>query len=200
MKKLLTISLFVFGIAILSSAQGVSVGLRAGMNLANATFKSSGVSVTPDAKVGFLAGAYLSVMFTEKLGLMPEAVFSTQGFKIDLGSSGSLTENFSYVNVPVLVRYNIVKYLNVHVGPQFGILMAAKGKSSGSSSVDIKDQLKTTDISAVAGAGVDLPLGLSAGLRYQLGLSNIDDSGTSGVTVKNKTFIVYVGYKLFGKK
>ncbi|MEQ8926404.1 MAG: hypothetical protein RLO81_11355, partial [Fulvivirga sp.] len=67
----------------------------------------------------------------------------------------------------------------------------------GGGSQDIKDELKGMDLSAVVGAGLNLPGGLSAGLRYVLGLSDIADNDALPET-KNRTFQIYVGYKLFG--
>jgi hypothetical protein len=175
-------------------AQGISGGLRAGMNVANSKFEASGVTVTPDSKAGFLAGAYLTAMFTENMGIQPEAYFSVQGFKMD-----DAKQSMNYVNVPVLFRYNINSFLNVHAGPQVGILLKAEQDDGSGNTVDVKDQAKATDFSAVAGAGVDLPFGLNGGIRYCLGLSNVDDTD-SGFTVKNRSFQIYVGYRLFGKK
>lgn len=203
MKSITSTVLLIIISCVASLAQGVSVGLRAGLNLANATFESGSISITPDMKAGVMVGAYVNAMFTDKIGLQPEAYFSTQGFKMDgadFGGTGTIEQKLVYVNVPILLRYNIIDLINVHVGPQFGLLMSAESVSDAGTE-DVKDQLKSSDLSAVFGAGVDLPFGLNGGFRYCLGLSNIDDSGSaSNVTAKNKVMQIYIGYKLFGKK
>jgi len=50
-------------------------------------------------------------------------------------------------------------------------------------------------LSAAFGAGFDLPFGLGVGARYVLGLSSIDDTGSS-VDLKNQVFMVSLWYAL----
>ena len=203
MKKSIAVTFLILMVSGLTFAQGISGGLRLGMNLANAPIKSGSVTITPDVKAGLLAGGYLSLMFSDNLGIQPEVQFSMQGANLDLAAlgagTGTLSEKLTYVNVPVFIKYNIIKILNVHAGPQFGMLVSAKSVANGTTT-DIKNNFKSSDISAVFGAGLNLPFGISGGLRYSLGLTNIDGTNTSGLTIKNKTFQIYVGYRLFGKK
>ena len=70
-KLLLPICLLLAGV-ITSNAQGVAFGLRAGLNIANHSISTSGVSVSPSSRVGFIAGAYAKIMFTGSMGIQPE--------------------------------------------------------------------------------------------------------------------------------
>ena len=170
----------------------VSFGIKAGVNIANQAYKSSGISISPSSLAGFHGGVYLNAKFG-KFGLQPEAYFSMAGAKFDNDKV-----NFNYISVPILFRYNVTDFLNLHLGPQFGILVSAKS-TSGSITADIKDQANTLDFGVAGGIGLDLPFGLSAGLRYVAGLANIQKDTSGGETVKNNIFQIYVGYKLFGK-
>jgi Outer membrane protein beta-barrel domain len=182
-------------------AQGISGGLRAGMNLANVDFSGGGATLDTDGKAGFLAGAYLTLMATEKLGVQVEGQYSMQGFKFSDPNVGDIEMDFNYINVPILLRYNVTSFLNVHAGPQIGIMTGAEATFDGISG-DIKDSFKSSDFTGVAGVGVDLPFGLNGGLRYNFGLSdNVKDGGDlDGTSIKNRAFQIYVGYTLFGKK
>jgi hypothetical protein len=193
-KLLLPVCLLLAGV-ITAKAQGVAVGLRAGLNLANQSISASGVSVSPDMRVSFLAGAYAKIMVTGKIGVQPELFYSSVGAKWPDSGSGVETIKTDYLTLPVFFRYNVTDNFHFLVGPQFGILMSANGTDN-SGTYDIKDQLKSSDMSGVVGAGLDFGP-LNAGLRYNFGLSNINNSG--GSTVKNNVFQIVAGFKLFGK-
>ena len=101
------------------------------------------------------------------------------------------------MSLPVFLRYNVSDNFHFLVGPQLGILLAAKA-TSGGISADIKDSFNSTDFAAVVGLGLDFGP-LNVGARYNIGLSNIEKDATGGETVKNMVFQIVAGYKLFGK-
>ena len=180
MKKLLLTFVLITGVILISNAQGVDFGLKAGLNMA----KLSGDVEQADLKAGLHAGVFLNLKLNDNFAISPEALFSQQGAKSDIGSL-----NLNYVNVPILAKIGFAKVLNLHLGPQFGFLMSAKIKD-----FDVKEDYKSLDLSAVAGLGLDLPMGITGGARYNLGLGSIDD-GDNKTT--NQYFQVYIGYKLF---
>ena len=57
-------------------SQKVSGGLRLGMNIANQTSTLNGLSFSADSKIGLMAGAYLTIMTSDKFGIQPELVYS----------------------------------------------------------------------------------------------------------------------------
>lgn len=191
-KRLLVLSLLtVFALGV--QAQKARIGVKGGFNFANLDLSGSLSNlVETQTKTDFHIGAY-GEFGLGGFALQPEFLFSTKGAKLEfplLGVSGKT--NLTYIEIPILLKKSFAKVLNVHLGPQFGFLVAAKNLEGD----DIKEQFKETDLSAIFGVGVDLPGGLGAGARYALGLSNIND--TDEITAKNKTFQVYVSYRLFG--
>lgn len=189
MKKIICVfalSLF----SVLAFAQ-ISGGLRLGVNVANQ--KVLGISASADSKVGLLGGLYLTANLSDKFALQPELLYSSMGAKTD-----DVSDSFGYIQVPVLLRYNVTENFNLHAGPQLGLLMSAESDGE-----DIKDFAKGTDFGASFGAGVDFG-SFNAGLRYYVGLSNIADIDTQGlpgvgeITVKNSSFQIFIGYRLFG--
>jgi len=198
MKKLILICTILF-LASGSFAQGLSGGIKAGLNLANQKFSGDGITLDTKAKPGLHVGGYVTWMFTEKLGLQPEVLFSMQGAKFDEDFIDGQT-NFNYLNVPVLVRYNINEMISLHAGPQVGFLLSAEAEADGDTE-DIKDDFKGTDISGAFGLGVDLPMGLGFGARYIIGFSQIaEDEPDFQTEVKNSAIQIYACYTLFGKK
>ena len=197
MKKLLSLVACVTLISYGAMAQGVSGGLKLGLNLANQTISSTeidGFTVSPSFRPSLHAGGYLTAMLSEKFGVQPEILFSGQGYK---QNGGTLALN--YITVPVLVRYNFTELFSVHAGPQIGVLMSAKAKADGGDDEDMKDMMKSTDIGVAIGVGIDLPMGLNFGARFVKGFSNVLDVEEAEMKWKNYNLQFSVGYKLFGK-
>src|SRR3982750_2148680 len=112
--------LYVFVGALLCStgafAQGeFALGIKGGLNFANVNTSSAGA--TYDARTGYNAGAFMLLKFG-KIGVQPEVLFSQQGTKVKY-YGGSFDQNFSYVNIPVIVKLYTVAGINIQVGPQF---------------------------------------------------------------------------------
>jgi hypothetical protein len=198
-KHTLLVVLAVFAFAPMAFSQ-VSGGIRLGVNLANQKLEALGISVTPDSKLGLLGGLYLTANVTDKFAIQPELTFSSMGSK-DTSDGEEFVAKLNYLSLPVLLRYNITENINIHVGPQLGFLLSAKGEVDGDSE-DIKDQYKGIDFGAAVGLGVDFGK-FNGGLRYVAGLSNINDIGEIDgfdldLSVKNNSFQIFVGYRLFG--
>jgi hypothetical protein len=195
MKKILSLLTLLSVISVGVYAQGISGGLKLGMNLANQSISSSeyGFTASPSFRPSIHAGGYLTIMLSEKLGVQPEVLYSGQGYKQNGG-----TLAMDYITVPVVVRYNFTSLFSVHLGPQIGVLMSAKAKQD-SGDTDLKDSFKGSDVGVAAGVGIDLPMGVNFGFRFVKGFTNIMEDSDE-VKYKNYNLQFSVGYKLFGKK
>lgn len=207
MKKII-ITLFFATAALYSFAQTeFAVGIKAGPNFANIDTDASAGEIY-ESRTGWHAGAFLQIR-GEKVGFQPEVIFSQQGQKFKYSSSDpSLERNFSYVNIPLVVKLYTVAGLNLQLGPQFGFLTSAEQEDFNATSggaiteEDIKDDMKKMDFSLALGVGWDLPFGLTIDGRYNWGLSDNDDgvttnSGAAVGQIKNQVWQISVGYKLF---
>jgi outer membrane immunogenic protein len=200
-KNTLFVVLALFAFAPLAFSQ-ISGGVRLGANVANQKYDVAGLTVSSDAKLGILGGLYLTANLSEKIAIQPELYFSSMGSKVNFDGDES-TIKLGYLSVPVLLRYNITENVNLQLGPQLGFLMSAKAEADGDSG-DIKDDLKGIDFGAALGLGVDFGK-FNGGLRYVAGLSDINDISNSDLdgldlTLKNSSFQIFVGYRLFGGK
>jgi hypothetical protein len=193
MKKLL---LSLVALAIVSSAAfaQLSGGLRLGLNLANQSYKIDALDIDEngDMKLGLSLGLYLTGNLSDKIALQPELVFNSFGASDTEGDGKTVA---SYISIPVLLRYNINEMINIHLGPQFGILASAKYKLDDEDE-DVKDSYKGLDTGAAIGIGLDFGK-INAGLRYYTSLGNIADA--DGFEAKNTAIQIVAGYKLFGE-
>ncbi|HEY3403400.1 MAG TPA: porin family protein [Ohtaekwangia sp.] len=181
MKK--TLLLLIFSCLSFHLMAQFSLGLKAGANIS----KVDGIS---DAKnyTNFNAGVFGLFKLT-KFGIQPEVLYSGQGCKIDGVELKSV-----YLNIPVMVKFYLAAGFNIQAGPQYGILLSAEQDGE-----DIKDQLKSSDMSAAFGLGFDAPFGLVIDARYVMGLSDINNVDGAADSYKNKVIQISLGYKLFGK-
>src|SRR5690606_29570118 len=137
MKKSVLLFVAVVAFSAASYAQGVSFGVKAGVNIANQKYSVDGFSMSPDALIGLHVGGFVTAMFSEQIGLQPELLFNAVGSSIDFGGDEAIKQKLSYISVPVLLRYQPIEILNIHAGPQFGFLMGAKVEDE-----DVKDAYK----------------------------------------------------------
>ena len=174
-------------------AQHVNVGIKAGLNVYNI---NNGNNVEYDSKTGFHLGLIGHIHLAKQVAFQPEIVYSSQGAKYTTGGMESKI-NLGYINVPLMIQYMFDNGFRLEAGPQVGFLVNAKTET-GNNSVDIKNNLKSTDVALGLGVGYVHPsTGFGVDARYNLGLSNINDN--SSVKSTNRGFQFGVFY-LFGHK
>lgn len=181
-----------------SAAQGpVSIGVKAGVNVAKLKFDDSDENDDVKSRLAAVGGLYLSKPVNDNVSVRVEGLFSQKGAKAE-GGSDDATIKLTYVDVPVLLDFSPsssgTSRFHVFTGPQMGFNTKAQVKSGGVT-VDFDEEVKSTDFSWVLGVGVSNGR-FSADASYALGLSNIaEDSGSDG-GVKNRVFSVKFGVKL----
>jgi hypothetical protein len=179
MKKLAFVLLAGFSFA--TAHAQFAFGIKGGANISNVN--GSDVSGTSSI-VGFNAGAYLKLPVTRHLSIQPEVDYSAQGFKAS-ESGATVTFKNDYVNVPVLLKYTHFTGVFIETGPQVGFLTTAKASSQGVT-IDDKPSYNSADFSWVLGVGVKIPATpISLDARYNFGISNIINNGSSGGSDNN---------------
>ena len=184
--KILT--LFFFLLIIQSSfSQKFDLGIKSGSNFATQNIKSiSGTKSITGLHLGVFTYIKLPLVF----GIQPELQYSMQGTKIN----SSTIRSIDYLNIPVLVRSSFGP-INIHFGPQFGMLTGAINEISGIPT-DIKDKLLKRDFSLVLGLSVEPIDRFIFSGRYVKGLKNISDDDPFANDTKNTTFQFSFGYVL----
>jgi len=188
MKKLIVL-LFVVGASFTAFSQAeVSLGLKAGVNLSK--LNTDEAEANTSNITAFHGGAFALFKLT-KIGIQPEFLFSQQGSKVEDVSLGEEDLKMSYITIPVMLKFYLAAGFNIQAGPQFGFLNSAE-----LAGIDIKDGLKSSDVSANVGVAWDAPFGLVLDARYNIGLSDIND-GLSTESIKSSVFQFSLGYKIF---
>jgi len=213
MKRIYTVLLamaLVVAIANTGKSQGFQLGLKL---LGNATslngFDKNISAQDLKGKLTFGAGLFATIKFS-KLGVQPEVLYMRQGAKFTYTDAtlGDLKFNqkMTYLTIPVMINFYLVKFVHIEVGPYFGILLDANQDLSGSlgtsSLVGLggnnKDSFKSSDFGAAFGVGLDVKK-LNLSLRYMLGLSDVNNITGATETVKNGIFQFGIGISLVNK-
>lgn len=206
MKKVIltAVAVFVFGF---TYAQKAQFGIKGGLNSSNFSGDTEGIDFK--SRIGFNLGAFAAIKLSEKITLQPEISYSTQGAKaVNVTApydgtlyTGDVKFNLSYINVPVMIKYYVADKFNLEAGPQIGFLTSAKTstKLDGFNQTvdqDIKDSFESVDFGLNIGAGYDFTKNISAGIRYNIGLSNIAKTEPGDNSkIENSVFSLSLGYK-----
>lgn len=176
-------------------AQGLSFGVKAGVNIGKVTFGGAGERVPVSTRPGPLAGAWVTI----PLGwvtVQPEALYTVKGASVDIADlEGSVVVD--YLEVPVLARFSLPRGLYAAAGPSVGFRLRAKSRTNFGGSVeemDLKEEVEPLDTGLVVALGMDVRRFVIDG-RYTHGLSDIDADKTDDVTIRTRVFSLAVGFR-----
>lgn len=185
MKKIFSCAIVIVLCISIAAAQETHFGLKAGVNIASA-------NVSPgddyNSKVGLHIGGLAHIHLNKNFALQPEVVYSMQGGKKD----NDIGLKLNYINIPLLLQYMTDNGFRLQTGPQLGLLVSAKTEND-DVEINRKDDFTSTDFSWAFGAGYLFPSGFGLDARYNLGISNVWDAGSS--KIKNSVFQLGVFYQ-----
>jgi hypothetical protein len=174
-------------------AQDTSFGIKTGLNLSSLNVKDP--EATYDSRTGFHAGLFFGGR-AGNIGFQPEVLLYTQNGDIETTTFGKAQESFTYLTIPLMIKFYPIGGLNLQVGPQLGFLLDGERKYDtflGSGTEDITDHYKSSDVAVSMGLGYDLDFGLTFDLRYNLGVKDINNAA-NGETVKSRVIMLSVGW------
>lgn len=148
-------------------------GVKAGY--ANTNF---GGDATTDAASNFYVGGLVDFSISEKFHIQPELLYSMEG-------ADNEETNLDFIRIPIMAKYYVADGFNIQAGPEFAFV-AGGGL--------IKDEAKSFDYGLGFGAGYELTSGLMFDARYNLGLADINDTGTDA-KVTTTSFQIGLGYR-----
>ncbi|MDQ2719549.1 MAG: PorT family protein [Bacteroidota bacterium] len=191
--KLFPVALLLF---ITSSAfsQGFHVGIKGGATLG----KMSGQSFKNEFTLGYHVGAFATIDFSKKFGIQPEVFLS----QVNVDTANNFSQvfhpnqpvskiNLQYLTIPILLNYNVAKFLTLQLGPQYGIMLE-KNKNLFQNG---KDAFKSGNFSIAAGVQLNL-LKFRVYGRFVGGLTDLNNVG-SGDAWKTQSIQLGVGLSLF---
>lgn len=210
MKNLFLTAIVVFMSATTIYAQSddttTQFGVKAGVNLANIQGDDVGEL---DSRTSFHLGLFLEIPISERFSFQPEVLYSGQGFTAvsrDQDNIFDVDDNveyqLSYIQVPLMAKFYLVKGLHIEAGPQFGFKVKEEidynpADEGGNIEINPDDSyIKDFDTNIAVGAGYKFDNGFLISARYTHGLTNIfkDDVLFQNVDAKNSVWQFGVGF------
>ena len=198
----------------------VNYGIRGGVNFAkwqgddlqvieDLLDKTDGYLVT-SGKTGFHLGGYVHIPLSETFAFEPGLQYSKKGYSIKgdfqinalkiLAINAGARVQSHYIDVPLLLKANVAKGLQVYAGPQVSYLLRSTlnaklgvlGISIFNKGVGITGRFNKVDLGLVAGIGYEFDNGLNIRAGYDYGLSRLDKNDNYGAY--NRVVKISVGY------
>jgi hypothetical protein len=175
------------------------LGVKAGLNYANQSTSSQGTNIDVQSIIGINGGVYCNYFLFDFLAVQPEIMISGKGlhWKDQFYDAQDI---LTYIDMPILIKYQPIKMFNIHAGPQFGYRLSAWQKNlDNGQKTDIKDYYKNFDLGVAFGVEANLPFKINLTIRYVLGLSTVYNGTENNEQWKNNFFQVSAGYRILGK-
>ncbi len=197
MKKILISVAVLIGVIQSTNAQ-TSVGIKAGFNISNYSYKAEETDVLNGAKfnsqLGGQLGFVVNSQIIENFAIRPELILSSKGSKIEFGDKSTMQLVSGYLEIPVNLVYGIPlndKFkVDIFTGPYVGLGLGGYFRTEDSNGdlindgtikfkkepdVTNQDEFYLNGFDAGFNFGLGLHLGgLIVSYNYQLGLSNVD--------------------------
>jgi opacity protein-like surface antigen len=190
----------------------MAVGGKAGLNIATVSYDPSLQSgITQSSRTVFAGGGSFVMMFSGlPIGIEADLLYMIGGTKLeaDVNTGGGVvkvtqTEKLTSLQIPVLFvgKFTTKSIVSpyAYVGPALGIVLSAKtlveAPGFESSETDAKSEVNTTDFALVFGGGAEFmvakKIGITADVRYSLGLSDLAKS--DDVKAKSRNLMFFAG-------
>jgi Outer membrane protein beta-barrel domain len=175
------------------------LGVKAGLNYASQSTPGGSDVVDVESIIRMNGGIYCNYFLLDFLAIQPELMVSGKGvhWKDQYYNANDV---LTYIDMPILIKYQPVSLFNIHAGPDFGYRISAVQKNlDNGQKTDIKDYYKPFDLGAAVGIEVNLPFRVNLTIRYVLGLIPATTDSQYDQPWKNNFFQISAGYRIFGK-
>lgn len=198
----------------------VTYGIRAGANFAkwqgedlqvieDLLDKTDGYVVTK-GKSGWHVGGYVNIPISNTLSFEPGLAYSKKGYAIKgdvqipvlkvLAINAGAQVQQHYIDMPLVLKANVYKGLNVYAGPQVSYLVRSTlnaklgvlGINIFNRGFGITERFNKVDMGLTGGVGYQFENGLNVQAGYDYGLSSLDKN--DNYKAYNRVVKVSVGF------
>ncbi|SHM73762.1 porin family protein [Flavobacterium saccharophilum] len=209
-KSMLVLCTLLLCATVTAQTDKVKIGVKAGLNISSLTSDEN--ELDSSDKTGFTAGIMAEIPLAKNFSIQPEVLYSQQGMKfsysdVDVQNSHyKSTIGLNYLNIPVMLKYYVVKGLSVQAGPQIGILLKANNKYQDNflgyenhETFNLSDYANGIDTAVNFGLGYQFKNKFYTDLRYTISYSDIFKDASANTYIinsdmKNRVFQITVGY------
>jgi len=205
MKKSIVVLIAVIGLAaFIPQDLDAGVGIKGGYTLSKLLLKSPDPMPFEFGNLPFFAGGLYFNLGLGFVSIQPEILYVRNGGRYELDPDNYLEFRFEYVQVPVLLKINIVPAgpirpflcaggYGAYLFKATGIIVEAGVELP---RADLIDDYQKLDYGVVGGAGLTFKLpgiALTVEGRYNYGLRNLLIDPAAGESMKNSSLMALVG-------
>jgi hypothetical protein len=174
------------------------VGVEAGLSIAN-TVSSYNQNYSTNGILGFNAGLTAEIPIIYPLSFQPEVLYSQKGYEANT-VDGTLTQRNSYIDIPLLAKFRIVRGFSFLVGPQINIPVASTTTFDNgfnrSSETYYTDSSNKSYVAGAFGVSIDLNPNVDIHARYLIDLSsNTQDENSPIYNYRNQVWQFGIGLR-----
>ena len=165
-RKLFFAGLFIFSFQLLN-AQDFHAGLIGGIS----TTQVAGDNLEGFNKAGLIGGGFVNRSMSEDISLQMEIIFIQKGSRKPIqpdNDNSFYVMRLSYFEVPVLVKWQALKKLNIEAGPSVGVLIFSEEETE--AGILNAPPFKKMEFSGNIGASYPLTEKLTVNTRYSQSL------------------------------
>lgn len=196
---------------------GISAGLNnsrwsgGAMGNLNDLLNFSNGMITTEPVNGIYAGGFVEIPIDNVFSVQPGAFYSQKGFSMRgdiegknlsfLNAGATARVQSHYIDIPVLIKAEIAKGLQLYAGPQMSYLAKSNlrtdagllGISLFKTNTDITNMFNKIDFAVTGGVGYTFDNGFSINAGYDHGLTRLDKNERTETF--NRTFKVGIGFR-----
>ena len=145
-------------------------------------------------QAGWNAGAFVNFWLGNHFAIAPEVLYTTAGAQVKVTNSSENQNvyvnnqiHLAYVSIPVMAKYRFTGGFYLETGPEVNFNVS----NSNFENQSVKNFTNGAEFAWGAGLGYQSPIGLGIGLRYNLGLTKVDETSNanwSDVNWRNSGF------------
>lgn len=187
-------------------AQGFQLGIKGGGNLS--TFISGQKSTYNEysMEAGWNAGIFTNFWLGNHFAIAPELLYTTAGATIK-GTNSMASNNvyinnklhLAYMSIPVMAKVRFTGGFYLETGPEINFNVSHSTWEDQS----VRSLTNSSEFAWGLGLGYQSPVGLGIGLRYNVGLTkvdNVDQSQWTDVNLRNSEFQLDLFWTIFNNK
>ncbi len=198
----------------------VTYGVRTGVNFAK--WQGEDLQIIEDlvdktegyletrGKTGWHVGGYVNIPINNTFSFEPGLAYSKKGYSLmgdfqipvlkSLGLNAGARVQSHYIDMPLVLKANVVKGLHVYAGPQVSLLVRSTlnaklgvlGISIFNRGIGITERFNKADLGLTGGIGYQFNNGLNIQAGYDHGLTTLDKN--NNYAAYNRVVKVSVGF------
>jgi Outer membrane protein beta-barrel domain len=187
-------------------AQSFQLGIKGGGNLSTFLGSTNSSYGSYSTQAGWNAGVFVNFWLGNHFGIAPEVLYTEEGARVKLTTSENNNNvyinsqlNLRYLSFPVMAKYRFTGGFFIEAGPEININVS----NSNWDNQSVKNITNNAELAAGLGIGYQSPIGLGIGLRYNVGLTTVDNTSNANwndVNLRNSSFNLDLFWTIFNNK